>query len=412
MFVKYSKNDGAFAPVTQMLQARLQTRLKTVGNVASPEGFTFLTKPAIDKYIVDSSYPRDFALFGFAFKTSDDPAGLRPLRRIQVCTEGSLCVPVGADSGSGDVGMSINVSLKDMSRIEKMTTYYCMLTGASEADLARYGKRIVAIVLTYKTLDPAAPPKDMVVAAEGSLFKTAEAAQGQTLAERIQTAVKTFNRNGNYQIFDEVNDAGLSLSITTPQGTIRRQVVNVGYHQFVGKSRTYINNIELVTALPASAQIASLFQNLEEISFTLPFVKNNLGLQTEMVLERTVTEGRNDITVSQKSSMHTFSLPSIGIGELAEVGSMYSYSTGTSSSEQHDKTRSTADRNAFTMQVPHDAYVVRGYPGVQKYAVSTVVGLIYTPNADPKFEVTIPSGTPAIVANSDDALVLSVLGFI
>ncbi len=55
---------------------------------------------------------------------------------------------------------------------------------------------------------------------------------------------------------------------------------------------------------------------------------------------------------------------------------------------------------------------MRGYPQSQKYDAVTVIGLIYTENGDPKFEISVPTGTPCITSTNATELATAILGFI
>ncbi|QDG77217.1 hypothetical protein [Labrenzia sp. PHM005] len=416
MRVTIKSTDQQFQAISDQLQTNLSVRLQNAGDVGNPEPYDLLSSPGCAELLALDSYPQDFTVLGFAFKDSKDPAGQYPLRRILACTESNACISAGCDLSAGDVGQQVAVDLTAMSQIAKITTYYCQTASIDSKDTKRYGKRLVAFVISYLPAIQGNPQTDQLVAAPVGLFETAKnnVTQQLPLLDSIKREVDLYNqRNANsYQIFSQVNDTGLKLLVTAGQDTIRRTIVNLAYNQFTGKSRTYINNVSIISAIPKTAEVANLFQGLKEIRFDIPFVKNPLTFDTNLSLERSASDTAGSVTIYQNSSMHSFKIPSYKIAGVVDIGSMYSYSRGTTTTDQKQSSETEGYKNTIGFTVPANSYVVRGYPQTQKYDVATVIGLIYTDNGDPKFEISVPSGTPCVVATNDNALAAAILGFI
>ncbi|MEP3427059.1 MAG: hypothetical protein ABJN98_00100 [Roseibium sp.] len=416
MRVNFTSQDQNFQTISDFLKDNLLARLDNAGNVGDPEGYPFLSAPPCRKLIAQDSYPLDFTTLGFAFKNSKDPVGQYPLRRIQACTENQACVSAGADYSSGDLEDPQVFNLAEVSEISKITTYYCETKSRSSSEAARYGRRIVAFVVTYKPVLQGSPEQDILFAASDSIFAEAQddVEDDNPLLECIAAAVVNYNTRArnDYQIWPQVNDDGLKMLVTTNAGTVRRTLVNVAYEQFTGKSRSYVSNVSFLTAIPSTTQVNSLFQDLQEIVFDIPFVKNPLSYPVELTLERSVTDTHGNVTIYQKSSMHSFKIPSFKIGSAVEVGETYSYSTGQQFTDQKQRTRADGLKNNMKLTINAGSYVVRGYPATQNYNVLTVVGLIYEADGEPKFEISIPSGAPCIEAQTTTELAQSILGFI
>jgi|GEM_PF-4913362 len=416
MRVTFKSTDDQFNAISTQLKDNLAVRLQNAGDVGNPEPYTLLGSPACGLLLLQDSYPQNFATLGFAFKASEDPAGQYPLRRIQACTASNACLSAGCDLSAGDVGQQAVVDLTTMSEITKFTSYYCQTASLDAKEAARYGKRLVAFVISYQPTMQGNPAQDLLVAAPAGLFNTAKqkVSQQVSLLDSITTEVDRYNsRNGNaYQIFSQVNDTGLKLLVTAGQDTIRRSIVNLAYSQFTGKSRTYINNVSIISAIPKTTEVNSLFQGLKEIRYDIPFVKNPLTFDTTLSLERSTSDTAGSVTIFQNSSMHSFKIPSFKVAGAVDIGGIYSYSRGTTTTDQQQDSQTTGFKNTLGLTIPANSYVVRGYPQTQKYDVVTVIGLIYADDGDPKFEITVPTGTPCLVAGNTKALAAAITGFI
>lgn len=415
MRVTFKSTDADFAEISDTLKANLLDRLDNAGNVGDPEPYAFLSSPACKQILAEDSYPQDFTILGFAFKKTADPAGQYPLRRIQACTEDGACISAGCDLSGSDLADQSSLDFGTVARISKITSYYCQTKSLSSEEVTRYGRRLAAFVITYTPVLQGAPETSMLFAAPGSLFQVAagKVTQQKPLLDCIAADVEQYNRqNQTYQIFSQVNDDGLNMLVTTNSGQVRRAIVNLAYNQFTGKSRTYINNVSILTALPNTTQVQNLFQGLEEIDFDIPFVENPLDFDTELTLERSITDTIGNVTIYQRSSMHSFKIPSIKIASVLDLGGVYSYSEGEQFTEQKQKSRADGLKNTIKLTVKADAYVIRGYPARQQYVAGTVVGLIYDVGGDPKFEISIPTGTPCLNADTPRALAKQILAFI
>lgn len=416
MRVTFQSTDTDFKTISDQLKSNLTARLQNAGNVGDPESYNFLSSPGCGELLAIDSYPQDFATLGFAFKDSEDPAGQYPLRRIQACTESNACIYAGCDLNAGDVGQQVPVDLTAMSQIAKITTYYCQTASIDSKDAQRYGKRLLAFVISCQPAIQGNPQTDLLVSAPAGLFNTAKnnVTQQLTLMDSIKREVDRYNqRNGNsFQIFSQVNDTGLKLLVTAGHETVRRTIVNLAYNQFTGKSRTYINNVSIISAIPKTAEVNSLFQDIKEIRFDIPFVKNPLAFDTNLSLERSTSDTAGSVTIYQNSSMHSFKIPSYKIAGVVDIGGMYSYSRGTTKTDQKQASETSGFKNTISFTVPATSYVVRGYPQSQKYDAVTVIGLIYTENGDPKFEISVPTGTPCITSTNATELATAILGFI
>ncbi|WP_428526154.1 hypothetical protein [Roseibium sp.] len=416
MRVAFKSTDQQFQTVSALLKNNLTVRLQNAGDVGNPEPYNLLSSPRCGELLALDSYPQSFTLLGFAFKNSEDPAGQYPLRRLQACTQSNACISAGCDLNAGDVGQQATVDLTTMSQIAKITTYFCQTASRDSKEVTRYGKRLLAFVISYQPSLPGSDPKDLLVAAPAGLFNTAlkNVTPQLPLLESIKTEVDRYNRrSGNeYQIFSQVNDAGLKLVVEAGGETIRRTVVNLAYSQFTGKSRTYINNVSIISAIPKTAEVASLFQDLKEIRFDIPFVQNPLTFNTTLSLERSTSETAGSVTIYQNSSMHSFKIPSFKVAGVVDIGGMYAYSTSTTKTDQKQASTTDGFKNTLSLEVPANAFVVRGFPQNQNYDVTTVIGLIYEDNGQPKFEISVPSGTPCLNATNSKELAQVILGFI
>ncbi|SHL99591.1 hypothetical protein [Roseibium suaedae] len=408
-----------FQAVSTSLHDNLTARLEDSGNLGDPEPYPFLKSPACRKHLAEDSYPLDFTVLGFAFKATPDPAGQYPLRRLQACTANQACISAGCDLSGSDLAQQSIFDFTAVSEITKITSYYCQTKSLSSDDAQRYGRRLVAFVISYIPVIQGAAEIDQLFAAPGSLFD--QARQGQvnppppnqpTLLQAIDRRVADYNtRNQTYQIWPQVNDDGLKMIVGGGGNQVRRSIVNIAYNQFEGKSRTYINNLSLLTAVPSTSQIDNLFNGLYALTFQMPFIANPLTSTMELTMERSVTDTVGSVTIYQKSSMHSFKIPGITIAGV-DLSGVYSYSSGEQISRQKQRSIAEGLKNTMKVTVPIGGYVVRGFPERQEFTVGTVVGLIYGNGEQPKFEISIPTSTPFLNVASAEDLAQAIVGFV
>jgi len=414
MIVTFSNGTSTdnFTTIKDALQARLEARLGNAGNVGDPEPYSFLSSPACDRVLCEDSYPQNFTTLGFAFKKSTDPAGQYPLRRIQACTAKGVCVSAGCDVKGSDVGDQQNLDIESVSRITGITTFYCRSVATNSDEAKRYGSRIIGFVVSYEPVGNN-PARNDVFAAPDSLLQKAnnEIPQNGNLWQQIDISVSNFNRNNQtYKIWQEVNDSGLRFLLQG--GAVRRSVVNLGYSEFQGDSRSYIGNVSLLSAIPGGNQIANIFTDVTQLKFDIPFIKNPLTYDLKLIVQTSNTEANGNVSIYQNSTMHSFKIPSVKVAGVVDFGGAYSYSSGEQTTQQKNNTRTSGTVSTFELTVSQGTYVVRGFPSIQRYNVNTVIGLLSGQDPVPKYEITVPTGAPCLAAGDEKDLAQQIMKFI
>jgi hypothetical protein len=77
-----------------------------------------------------------------------------------------------------------------------------------------------------------------------------------------------------------------------------------------------------------------MFENLEGLSFQIPFKKNPSGLPMTCTFGHGESRKNGTIDIFQKTKSKQYSIPQVGIGDLFTIGSPFSYTKQTMESHQ------------------------------------------------------------------------------
>lgn len=373
--------NADFVGIKQMLQTGLQDTAALSDNQAHAQNLTALRRRACPRTMVAPELAAQLKTIAFGFKKNKDPAGVYPLRAMEATGANNSKFMIGLETENSDVVFGAqSLDLMGFIEITELRTYYCTTRKSEGKVQDRYGTRLVAFLVIGRNQQN----EDSYVylaSGSGAFSSTALAvpAVGQDPTQMItavERAISTFNapRNNDYYMFWEINDAGLQLSAADGKGN---RVVNIRYSSFVGKTRSYLDNFSLISVVDIKTMISGMFENLEGLSFQIPFKKNPSGLPMTCTFGHGESRKNGTIDIFQKTKSKQYSIPQVGIGDLFTIGSPFSYTKQTMESHQNELAVTTEKTDSVQLTVPAECYVANSFPATPLADTTTVIQFSY-----------------------------------
>lgn len=371
-----------FKTIRNKLRAGLEDAAALSEDRAYSQSLTALLGRPCPRMMVVPELATELKSIKFGFKKDADPAYVFPLRSMVAKGAQNTEFNIGLETKSSDVVINpAALNLSGFIEITELRTYYCTTRKSEGKKPDEYGVRLIALLFVGRNLQN----EECYVyqaAASGPFSATTlnQNASGQSptgLIAAVETAVGQYNsntRHKDYYVYWAINDSGLQLSADNSEGN---KVINIRYSSFIGASRTYIGNFSLISAVDIKATVSSMFENLEDLNFQIPFKKNPSGLAMTCTFGHGESKKNGTIDIFQKSTSSTFSIPQVGIGKLFTVGSIYSR-TGTQTTTNQKEASVTVDRtDSVQLTVPVECYVSNSFPATPLDNTAAVVQFFY-----------------------------------
>jgi|GEM_PF-5460029 len=374
-----------FVTTRDDLKKRLIETAKLSENRSHVKDLTAITGKLCPRRMLSPELASPLRKIQFAFKGATDPAGLYPLRALLVSGEQNATYRIGCETEYNDVRLEqTGLDLRTFSEITELRTYYCLARKTEGSKQTRYGTRLIAFLVTGRSQQN--QPSYVYISAgrgflsAGALQQAAAGADPAGIEGAVDQAVRTFNgqRNNEYVIGSTVNDSGLLLSNADGIGN---QVTNIRYGNFIGKSRSYIDNFSLVSMVDIKQTIDKMFDCAEQLEFLIPYKPNPAGLEMSCTFGHGESRKNGTIDIYQKAVQHKFSLPRIGIPDVIDIGSVYAYTATTTRSQQAEAARTLETSDSVTLTVPVKSFVANSFPATPLDNAVTTVRFSYLSGA-------------------------------
>ena len=373
--------NADFVGIREKLQAGLQDTAALSDNQAHAQNLTALRGRPCPRTMVAPELAAQLQTISFGFKKNKDPADVYPLRAMEATGAQNSKFQIGLETESGDVVLGAPaLNLMQFLEITELRTYYCTTRKSEGKTQDRYGTRLVAFLVIGRDQQNEAKYV-YLAAASGTFSSTALAvpAVGQDPTQMItavERAVSTFNapRKNDYYMYWSINDTGLQLSAADGKGN---HVINIRYSSFVGKTRSYLDNFSLISVVDIKNMISGMFENLEGLSFQIPFKKNPSGLSMTCTFGHGESRKNGTIDIFQKTKSKQYSIPQVGIGDLFTIGSPFSYTKQTMESHQTELAVTTEQADSVQLTVPAECYVANSFPATPLVDAVTIVQFSY-----------------------------------